>query len=586
MRVDKQDGVPILDIGSILNDPANKLVVDAAIRVGVRKVVDALLSSGDKFKKLFQGIDLRKLDDQFEKLNRIRTIANPQYDQQIREIYFPLDLTITSASTKTINHVSIICLDDLPVESNFIFIEGLAGQGKSTLLKQMATTEIMDGYRLPIFLEFRKISSEKSIEENLINLLNDYGIAASLNNLKDILSHDRIVLMLDGFDEVPQEKRSKTIRNLESLIRSYSPHKIFVTSRPNTELEYFPVFDRARIDLLSGANAKRMIEHLCIDKSRAKQINSKISKKIEGVLVTPLLVTLLLFSYNSGEDIPDALPDFYQKLFYVLIKQHDFSKTDYSRPRKTKLGDNDLQKVFSALCYGTYNEGKTAFGRLNLMQYAERALDLCDLKKTSQDDLIEDIVNITNLILIDGLEYEFIHKSIQEYYAACFLYSRSETVRVSLYQRSHSYSFYLKWASVINFLSYIDRYNYVKYLALPLMDAVFEKEGSNLIKQAYIEEILDKSFLSDGVDDFLSGTENLFSRTYIFPVLIDLFEKFKQERFNENPQGFTRNSVTSIRKIMSAVNKNMEIKRISLLYAEYRVYCEKQENDNSYKIDF
>ncbi len=575
-----------MDIGLILNDPSNKFIVDAAIKIGVRKAVEALLSSGDKFKKLFQGLDLRKLDDQFEKINRIRTIANPQFDQQIRDIYFPLNLTITSASTKTIKQVSINCLDDLPAESSFIFIEGLAGQGKSTLLKQIATTEIIDGYRLPIFLEFRKMSFEKSIEENLVGLLNDYGIIASLENLQDILSHDKIVLMLDGFDEVPLEKRSKTIRNLDYIIRNYSPHKIFITSRPNTELEYFPIFDRARIDLLSSDNAKEMISHLCIDEDKADRINAKISEKIEGVLVTPLLVTLLLFSYNSGEDIPDTLPDFYQKLFYVLIKQHDFSKTDYSRPRKTKLGDNDLQKAFSALCYGSYNEGKIAFGRLELMQYAEKALDLCDLKKISQDDLIDDIVNITNLILMDGLEYEFIHKSIQEYYAACFLYSRSEAVRISLYQRSHSYLFYSKWASVLNFLSYIDKFNYIKYLALPLMEVVFEKEGPNLIKQNYIEEIIDKYFLSDNIDEFVNSTENLFSRIYIFPLLIDLLEKFKRERFDEDFQIFTRTPATTIRKIMSSLNQNLEIKKISRLHAEYRSYCEKQENDNSYKIDF
>ncbi|MEJ2268083.1 MAG: hypothetical protein P8X70_03335, partial [Nanoarchaeota archaeon] len=81
-----------------------------------------------------------------------------------------------------------------------------------------------------------------------------------------------------------------------------------------------------------------------------------------------------------------------------------------------------------------------------------------ELIREGLDNILNDIVNITSLIISDGYdEYSYVHKSIQEYFAATYLKETTLNQREVFYSKvSESYDVFRVWENVLVFLKIID----------------------------------------------------------------------------------------------------------------------------------
>jgi len=68
----------------------------------------------------------------------------------------------------------------------------------------------------------------------------------------------------------------------------------------------------------------------------------------------------------------------------------------------------------------------------------------------------------------------FIHKSVREYYAACFIKQKPDLVAEKLYLKLFSHNFYWKFSQEVKFLAEIDRYRYEKHGVLPYLKKLFD----------------------------------------------------------------------------------------------------------------
>lgn len=96
------------------------------------------------------------------------------------------------------------------------------------------------------------------------------------------------------------------------------------------------------------------------------------------------------------------------------------------------------------------------------------------------DRYIDDIVKVTCLILREGKDYRFIHKSVQEYYAAAFVKHRSEPVAKRFYEQMVQQGPYGGWRQELHFLSEIDRYRFNKYFYLPYLCSIIGFATTNV----------------------------------------------------------------------------------------------------------
>jgi hypothetical protein len=102
------------------------------------------------------------------------------------------------------------------------------------------------------------------------------------------------------------------------------------------------------------------------------------------------------------------------------------------RPRKSGLSDTVLEEFFDALCFVTRKVNETSFTRAMLNGFAKDALRIVS-GKGEVDRILSDIIEITCLVISDGEDCRFIHKSVQEYHAALFIQGQPDEMATAFY---------------------------------------------------------------------------------------------------------------------------------------------------------
>ena len=124
---------------------------------------------------------------------------------------------------------------------------------------------------------------------------------------------------------------------------------------------------------------------------------------------------MMLMTFNENATIPSKLTEFYKSAFQTLLTWHDATKDSFERDRT--LNVDEFRKVFSTFCLVTYYDQNFEFDEAQFREYIRKALDYHNLT-TDLDAVRDDICEAVNLIQRDGLNFTFIHRSFQEYFAA------------------------------------------------------------------------------------------------------------------------------------------------------------------------
>ena len=352
-----------------------------------------------------------------------------------------------------------------------ILVKGIAGQGKSIFLRHLCIKEFESGERIPVFIELRRILKNETIFDHISRYLDILDLPIDTNLFKVLLQSGKFVFFFDGFDEIREEHKQRALNELENLSAYSGTSPFIITTRPNTSIEMSPSFDVFTLADLKGREYKTVINKLAGSRSYANTLIKAISAnkaEVLPLLSTPLLITLLIISYKSDQKLPEKLSDFYDSIFFVLLRRHDGTKPGFIRPRRCKINDNQYREIFDTLCFESKKLDKHFFDYRVMYELIKKSIERMNLIEDA-DCYLRDIIDVTCLVLHEGNEYRFIHKSVQEYYAASFIKNRPDKLSNNFYTVCMSdYFTSAKWDQELSFLSEIDKYRYSKYYLLPL----------------------------------------------------------------------------------------------------------------------
>lgn len=157
-------------------------------------------------------------------IRKVKTIWQVDREVDLFSFYYPSKIALDGITT-VIND-----RNDFQYQGNLV-IEGTVGQGKSIFLRYLTIQQMYTGYAIPLFLELRRILRNKTLKYHLMAEMENLGIKVSDPTFALLLSEGRIVLFLDGFDEVPEAQRTRLTTEIESLIRRHENLRIIITSR-------------------------------------------------------------------------------------------------------------------------------------------------------------------------------------------------------------------------------------------------------------------------------------------------------------------------------------------------------------------
>lgn len=179
--------------------------------------------------------------------------------------------------------------------------------------------------------------------------------------------------------------------------------------------------------------------------------------------------------YRAHQKIPAEFAEFYEELFQILLVRHDRSKPGYERKRKTNLSDREMQQIFEAFCY------KTKAQRLNTIQKS-KALDIaaeCIAKvgcTCNEAHFLADIKSVTCLLSEEGGSLDFLHQSVQEFFAARYILTRPDNVAKKFYASAVD-SKWINWQQELLFLSKIDAYRSGRDFFIPSYEKILKEAG-------------------------------------------------------------------------------------------------------------
>jgi hypothetical protein len=316
--------------------------------------------------------------------------------------------------------------------SNFILITGTGGLGKSMMMRHLlldAIDDYKEGGQIPVFIPLKDYSDSYTdlfdyVYEKFDGLdgnHDDYEFEA-------LLSEGKCLLLFDGLDEIKSDYRKKFERDLENFADKFTDNMFVISSRPTGAFVSFHRFTILDLCPFNKVQALSLIEKLDfrtdepgIKEHFRKELETRLFITHREFTENPLLLTIMLMTYEQFADIPSKMHIFYKEAYVALSQKHDASKGAFKRTLRTGLTADQFADYFAEFCARTYRDEKFEFSETQFDKYFN---EMHELARGSQNitaaDFRTDLTDNMCLMYYESGKYHFTHRSFQEYFCALY----------------------------------------------------------------------------------------------------------------------------------------------------------------------
>ena len=444
------------------------------------------------------------------KIKNVKTFLFNENPVDFESIYFPLSISYApfGQNRKRISVPEPI--SNLFKSGNYIIIQGHAGSGKTMLLKHCFLSSLKTGVMIPIIIELRKLNSYKgSFSDYISEFVFNMNLAKNGAIFHRFLSQGDFIFLLDGYDELSLNTKEKRTSEIEEFVDRYFNNYYLLTARPGSNAEVLSRFRTYHMCDLNNKEIKTFVEmHTTLmseEEDECKQIAAKMlssifserNKSFVGYLKNPLLLSMFMLTYRLNPEIPSRKSDFYFNVFDTLYSKHDVKSKSggYIHDRKCKLEKDDYQTILKWFSYLGYFNYRYIFDELYLQQTFNIIRNKTNISFET-NDLIYDLSVSISILLLDGQDYTFPHRSMQEYFAAYLISSLPEDIKaktiygdkLSKIRRSDDGNFW-------SLCQEMDRHCFNKYFLIPKVSSYIEtiskKKSPFGIKASILSNIID-----------------------------------------------------------------------------------------------
>lgn len=316
--------------------------------------------------------------------------------------------------------------------SKDIIITATGGMGKSMLLRHLLLQASCDKRikKVPVLISLRNIEDSGGSVDRLLceSIKTECEINITYEQFTNELKKGTYAFLLDGLDEVSSNLRSSVETTLDNYATVYSNTAFIITSRAYSEFLNMPQYNVMRLNPLTDDQAIKLVEKLefrpdkpSIKKRFINKLKNKLLQTHKEFTHNPLLLTIMLMTYEQCAEISTDMHVFYEEAFEALARRHDASKGAYKRAFKTNLSVERFEEYLSEFCARTYLDDIYSFTSEEFKRYFN------SLKIWKKDDcpfgfvdFISDLVNNVCLMYYENNKYNFIHRSFQEYFCALY----------------------------------------------------------------------------------------------------------------------------------------------------------------------
>ena len=429
------------------------------------------------------------LTNSYEKYSKIKTII---YGIEPKKLYDFFEIPFLKKGSDIIKPTTTKILTDL---SKFLIIEGSGGIGKSTLMKHLFLSELKLKDYIPIFIELKDFNEEGhlDLEKLLLKKLNQFHNTFQEEYLDYALQSGCFLFLLDGYDELYSENQKEFFKKLNDFCDKYPENHYILSSRPYSESEFIE-FQRFTVLKAVPFTKEQAISLITKIEYPDEELKDKFIRDLESGLYNrhksfasnPLLLNIMLSTYNDYAEIPQKLHLFYYQAFDTMLSKHDATKS-YRRKMLSDLSSDTFKECFAIFCFLTYQKAKTEFTFPEIdeifKKFPPRIKNVLNI-----GDFIDDLGNALCVLYREGNRYKFTHRSFQEYFVAYFLNIQTDSkMRDYSFLLIESGKFSTSADSVFPMLEDMSTQRFNNNILIPLLNKFEEsKSGEKDLFEYYI----------------------------------------------------------------------------------------------------
>jgi hypothetical protein len=403
--------------------------------LGVKKLVEQILDDTySKAKDAFSELKIqgkivlqigiqRYLERLYPSVCAIKTLVIPDRTVDIDDVYVAPSFNEGRVRFSEAN------IDEKIYNGSRYLIAGIAGQGKSVFLKWMFSCFVRENRgRIPVYIQLRDYNSSITGISNWIGITILGADASQGEYIEKLVQNTPLLVLLDGLDEVDPGDRPKIKRMIRAFVDSYPHAATFIATRPDRDIVSWNDFQVLRISAYSQRQAVQLVNKFPVSAQLRRpfiqRMHEEYLARYPVFFENPLLIGMMFLTFWKNNYIPEKEHLVYEKAFDALHFAHDQTKFLYKRKMFSNLGDDDFKRAWTLFCFVTYIDLDYTVSRDSIRSSTEKINKLGNFSLI-YDDFIRDLTESVCVMLEDGTEYSFIHRSFQEYYCAKFFMSRA-----------------------------------------------------------------------------------------------------------------------------------------------------------------
>jgi NACHT domain len=336
--------------------------------------------------------------------------------------------------------------DGLAVANNhqFLMVLGGPGAGKSTYLRRVGLEALrakesqFQHECIPVMLELKRFDGEQvNIKAAIAEEFSHVGFDFSAEFVEEALQQGKLLVLLDGLDEVPKANQDKVCQAIQDFVSRYNQkhqgNRFIASCRVAAAWSGFTGFTDIELADFDDEQIRQFIdnwfqgEHDQASKIAEKcwnLLNDSSYASAKELAQTPLLLTFLCVVYDRTQSFPANRAALYRKALDILLEEWAAEKRIRHEPIYEGL-NTELEKVLLAeIAYQGFVQDRLFFTREKLIGHIQKFLeDSVDKPKYLDGKAVLTAIAVQQGILTERAEdiYSFSHLTVQEYLTAQYL---------------------------------------------------------------------------------------------------------------------------------------------------------------------
>ncbi|MFP4006419.1 MAG: NACHT domain-containing protein [Spirulinaceae cyanobacterium] len=379
------------------------------------------------------------LDEIFVDVNVLTEIPHQQWldvaDLQSRHRIEEMGLTRARFST-------VSGLDAIAQHPHLVIL-GQPGAGKTTFLQSIALKCIrgqLQPSHLPVFLRLKNLAEEQreldnyELFEGILAQFHDLEI--DRDTLQEICHEGRLLLLLDGLDELPQNEGEEIIKQIGKFCETYYKNQVIISCRPVAYRYQFRDFTAVEIADFNNSQVAQFVKAWFktvaqnpatqaqqLSQEFLDQLRQPQNRQIRELASTPILLNLTCLVFQSKKSFPALRVKLYEQGLDILLVRWDESRGIQRANIYQKLSLPLKVKLLSKLATQMFEHEEYFLEQTQIKNYISDCLKaIVAVDKTQEElehesEIVLKSIESQHGLLIEQARgiYSFSHLSFQEY---------------------------------------------------------------------------------------------------------------------------------------------------------------------------